>query len=119
MLKLAGGIFMKTIINKTPKFLLLIQGIPYFCMLIEMIELILESNIFKMQINGVFITSIWCFYCAYCVHVVGIISVVSSVIALIMNLKEKASRKKYIIYTLVHFLMAWFTWFWFNALMSV
>ena len=119
MLKLAGGIFMKTIINKTPKFLLLIQGIPYFCMLIEMIELILESNIFKMQINGVFITTIWCFYCTYCVLIVGIISVVSSVITLIMNLKEKASRKKYIIYTLVHILMAWFTWFWFNALMSV
>ena len=89
---------MKKIINKLPKYLLLIQGIPYFCMLIEMIELILESNIFKMQINGVFITSIWCFYCAYCVHIVGIISVISSVIALIMNLKEKASRKKYIIY---------------------
>ena len=33
--------------------------------------------------------------------------------------KEKASRKKYIIYTLAHILMAWFTWFWFNALMSV
>ena len=110
---------MKKIINKTPKYLLLIQGIPYFCMFLEMIELILESNIFKMNINGSFITSIWCFYCAYCVYVVGIISVVSSIIALIMNFKEKASRKKYIIYILVHILMAWFTWFWFNALMSV
>ena len=110
---------MKKITSRLPKYLFWVQGIPYFCMLIEMIELILESNIFKMQINGVFITSIWCFYCAYCVHVVGIISVVSSVIALIMNFKEKASRKKYIIYTLVHILMAWFTWFWFNALMSV
>ena len=110
---------MKKITSRLPKYLFWVQGIPYFCMLIEMIELILESNIFKMQINGVFITTIWCFYSVYCVHIVGIISAVSSVIALIMNFKEKASRKKYIIYTLVHILMAWFTWFWFNALMSV
>ncbi len=110
---------MKNFINKSPKYLFFIQGIPYFCMFIEMIELILESNIFKMNINGVFITTIWCFYCAYCVHIVGIISVVSSILALVMNFKIKTLRKKYIIYTIVHILMAWFTWFWFNALMSV
>lgn len=109
----------KNVISKLPKWFLFLQGVPYFCMFIEMIELILESNIFKMNINGVFVTTIWCFYCAYCVHVVGLISVVFSVFALIMNFKIKALRKKYVIYTIVHILMAWFTWFWFNALMSV
>ena len=110
---------MKKIINKLPKYLLLIQGIPYFCMFLEMIELILESNFFNMNIDCRFISSIWCFYCVYCVFLVGIVSVVSSIIALIMNFKEKTSRKKYILYILVHLLMAWFTWFWFNAMMSV
>lgn len=109
----------KNVISKLPKWFLFLQGVPYLCMFIEMIELILESNIFNMNINGVFVTTIWCFYCAYCVHAVGIISVVFSVFALIMNFKIKASRKKYVIYTIVHILMAWFTWFWFNALMSV
>ena len=46
---------MKKIVNKAPKYLLLIQGIPYICMFLEMIELILESNIFKMNINFLYL----------------------------------------------------------------
>ncbi len=107
------------IINKLPKYLLFVQAIPYFCMLLEMLELILESNLFNLNITANISTLIWCFYCEHCVHIVGITAVISSVAALIINFKEKAARKKYIIYTLVHILMAWFTYVWFNALMSV
>lgn len=110
---------MRKIISKLPKWFVVIQGIPYFCMFITMIEMILESNIFKIHIDTDIITKIWCLYCVHCVHIVGVISVATSILALVINFKSKSTRKRYIIYTLIHVLMAWFTWFWFNALMSV
>lgn len=110
---------MKKLIDKLPKLFFIIQGIPYFCILVMMIELILEMNIFNIHINTDIITKLWCLYCVSYVHIVGGLSVASSVLAMVINFKTKETRRKYIIYTIIHFLLAWFMWFWFNALMSV
>lgn len=109
----------KKVISKLPKWFLFLQGVPYFCLFVWMIELILEMNIFNIHINTDIITTLWCFYCVSCVHIVGGLSIISSLLAMIINFKTTSTRRKYIIYIIVHFLLAWFTWFWFNALMSV
>ena len=110
---------MKKVISRLPGIFLWVQAVPYFCLLVFALELILAMNIFGVEIDTGLAVNVWCFYCGYCVHIVGIASVMASALAFCVNFREKKSRGKYIAYFLVHAVAAWFTWFWFNALMSV